>query len=197
MNIKYLGSKYGGWSVDLDSISDGDTIICGGVGEDITFEQELLKYKNVKIIEIDPTEKSHKFMEDKVDDNITLIKKAIEKEGIGYVRMYKNKNPNWVSESMSVSHDMVGDDYYDSPVVTIEELKNEYNPSFIKLDIEGSEYNVLEDCIGIKQVCVEFHHHCMSDKTIKDTELLINKFLINGYKIINSTNNYQEITFLK
>jgi len=29
MNKKYLGTTYGGWTIDLDSISDGDTIICG------------------------------------------------------------------------------------------------------------------------------------------------------------------------
>ena len=40
--------------IDLDSINNGDVIICGGVGEDISFEEELLKYKDITIIEIDP-----------------------------------------------------------------------------------------------------------------------------------------------
>jgi endonuclease YncB( thermonuclease family) len=82
MNKKYLGTTYGGWTVDLDSISDGDTIICGGVGEDISFEKELIKEKNLNIIEIDPTPKSHRFMENVESDflkGVEFIKKAIEK----------------------------------------------------------------------------------------------------------------------
>ena len=29
MNKQFLGTQYGGWVIDLDSIKDGDTIICG------------------------------------------------------------------------------------------------------------------------------------------------------------------------
>ena len=78
----------------------------------------------------------------------------------------------------------------------IKKLKDEYKPSFIKLDIEGSEYNVLEECIGINQVCVEFHHHCLSDKSYEDTMRLVNMFLENNYQIIDNRKNYQELTFL-
>jgi hypothetical protein len=72
-----------------------------------------------------------------------------------------------------------------------------YNPSFIKIDIEGSEYNVYEDCLGVKQICIEFHHHCISNKNIDDTMEIINFFKKNGYRLIDSTNNYHEVTLLK
>ena len=202
MNIKYLGTEYGGWVIDLDSIKDGDTIICGGMGEDISFEEELLKHKDVKIIEIDPTEKSHRFLENKfledseLSQKINLIKGAIESETQEKVKIFKNKFPDYVSESVNNSHSYVYDDFYEVDVISIKKLKEDYNPSFIKIDIEGSEYNVLEDCIGIRQVCVEFHHHCLSDKNLEDTTRLVNKFLENNYQIIDNRKSYQEVTFL-
>jgi FkbM family methyltransferase len=196
MNIKFLGTEYGGWTIDLDSINEGDVIICGGAGEDISFEEELLKYKNITIIEVDPTEKSHIFLESRVNDKIKLIKRAIESEDKITVKMFKNKYSNYVSESVNNNHSYVYEDFHEVGVISIKKLREKYNPSFIKLDIEGSEYNVLEECIGIKQVCVEFHHHCLTDKSFEDTMILVNKFLENNYQIIDNRKNYQELTFI-
>lgn len=196
MNIQKLGTEYGGWVVDLDSINDGDIIIGGGVGEDISFEEGLLKHKSVKIIAVDPTIKSHRFLEMKKNSNIDLIKRAIEKEGHGKVTIYKNTNPNYVSESVSNTHDMVGSDSYEADTVSIGELRDQYSPSLIKIDIEGSEYNVYKECIGVKQVCIEFHHHCMADKSLDDTKSVIKEFEDNGYTVIDNRNNI-ELTFLK
>jgi len=196
MQIKYLGNEYGGWKIDLDLINDGDTIVCGGLGEDMSFEEELIKYKNVFIVEIDPTEKSHVFFEKKSIKNSKLIKKAIESKHTSIVKIFKNKVPNYVSESANNTHGYASNIFYESEVISIEEIKKIYNPSFIKLDIEGSEYNVIEDCVGIKQICVEFHHHCLNNKKIEDTLFIVDKFLKNGYEIIDNRNNFQEITFV-
>jgi FkbM family methyltransferase len=197
MNVQYLGTTYGGWVIDLDSIQDGDTIISGGVGEDISFDNELLKVRDVKIIFVDPTEKSHKFMESNLPDGMVLLKNAIEKEGVDTIKIFKNTNPEYVSESVSRTHSSVGDDYHEVETISVVKLKEDYKPSFIKIDIEGSEYNVLEECVGIKQICVEFHHHCMDDKSMSDTYQMVEMMKSNGYDVIDARNNLQEITFLK
>lgn len=199
MNLKYLGTKYGGWLIDIESINDGDTILCGGVGEDISFEEELMKYKNIKIIEIDPTEKSHVYMKGKLKKykNMELIKKAIERSGIENITIHKNKNDNHVSESIFNDHRGVNvNEVYQVETISIEELKKKYNPSYIKIDIEGSEYNVYKELLGVKQISIEFHHHCISTKTLQDTKNVINYFLNNGYLIIDNR-NLHEVTLLK
>jgi len=195
-NIKHLGTQYGGWVIDLDDISDGDTIISGGVGEDISFEEELLKLKDVKIICVDPTSKSHEFMETKNNPKIKLIKKAIESDDVDTITMYKNTNPNYVSESSSNNHDMVGVDSYEVETISIKELVNEYTPKLIKIDIEGSEYNVYKDCLGVNQICIEFHHHCIDNIGFDKTQEVIDFFTSNGYGIIDNRRNI-EITFSK
>ena len=197
MDIRYLGTDYGGWTVDIDSISDGDVVISGGVGEDISFDEELMKVRDVKIVFVDPTEKSHRFMEGRVTGDNELIKMAITDKSGETIKMFKNKNPEWVSESVSNTHDMVGEDYYETETVSITDLVEKYNPSLIKIDIEGSEYDVLSQCVGVKQICVEFHHHCMTDKNYMDTLRVVNEMISNGYRVIKDKGNMQEVTFLK
>lgn len=196
MKKLYLGTTYGGWEIDIDSIKDGDTIIDAGLGEDISFLEELIKLKNINIIGIDPTIKSHIYVENKNIDNLTLIKKAIAPYGVKNIKIFKNSNPNHVSESYHSDHHSVNNDFYEVDTISFKELIEKYNPSFIKMDIEGAEYDVLLECIGVNQVCVEFHHHCMSTKTINDTNNIINAFIENGYKLISNINN-MEYTFVK
>lgn len=196
MNLKFLGTEYGGWSVDLNSIKNGDFIIDAGLGEDISLLQELNKYFNLNIIGVDPTEKSHRYVESLNLNNFKLYKKAIAKNGIHHIDFYKNSNPTYVSESYYEDHSSVGQDSYRVDCISFKELIKKYNPSFIKMDIEGAEYDVLEECIGVKQICVEFHHHCMSSKNLTDTISVLKKMINNGYKLISSRNDI-EFTLLK
>jgi FkbM family methyltransferase len=197
MNIQYLGTEYGGWAIDLDEISDGDVVIDAGLGEDISFLEDLNRTKKVEIIGVDPTEKSHLFVSKRGMPNLTLIKKAIAKKGIGNITMFKNTNPNYVSESYCTDHSSVGEhESYEVECVSILDLIKKYGPSLIKLDIEGGEYDVLEECIGVKQVCVEFHHHCIESRTENDMNECLDKLTSNGYKIISSQLG-REFTLLK
>jgi FkbM family methyltransferase len=200
MNIQHLGSQYGGWVIDINSIKDGDTIICGGIGEDISFEEELMKHKNINVIEVDPTEKSHIFIKEKIKiyPNITLLKCAIEKDGIKSVKLHKNKKKEYVSESVFIDHSSVNgyDDSYITEVISLKKLIKQYNPSYVKIDIEGSEYNVYEELYGVPQISIEFHHHCILSKSLSDTHQVLKFFTDNGYVIINNR-NFHEVTLLK
>ena len=196
MNKQMLGTTYGGWVVDLDSINDGDVIIDAGLGEDISFLEGLNKHKKVKIIGVDPTEKSHRFVESKNLDNLTLIKKAVEKHGVDKITMFKNSNPNHVSESVYSDHASTKGEKYDIDCISIKELREKYNPSVIKIDIEGAEYNVIPECIGVKQVCIEFHHHCISIVDMSKTKEMVKLMLDNGYEIMDNR-RFIEMSFIK
>jgi FkbM family methyltransferase len=198
MNIRHLGTTYGGWTIDLDSVNNGDTIIDGGLGEDLSFDIELCKLKDIRIIGVDPTLKSHQYVEKMNLENFFLIKKAIWSENNEVVKIHKNTNSDWVSESIHSEHINVSEqDFYEVETISLEYLIKTYNPCLIKLDIEGSEYDVIKQALGIKQICVEFHHNHLENKSLEDTLEYISFFEKNGYKILHSTHNYQEVTFLK
>lgn len=198
MDKKYIGTDYGGWMVDLDSIKDGDTIISAGCGEDISFDENLLKEKNITIVMIDPTPKSVAYVKPRLKKGMIFIEKALSPISNRKLKIYKNKNPNHVSESLLPSHGMVNEKYHQVDTISIPDLRETYNPSFIKMDIEGVEYNILKDCLGVKQICVEFHHEALSDKSIDDTKELIDFMCKNGYTVLHDRKNRQsEVTFLK
>ena len=195
MNIVYLGTDYGGWSVDIDSIDDGSTIIDAGLGEDISFLERLSSLRNVNIIGVDPTEKSHKYVSSRSLSNLSLVKSAIAPKGIDKVTLFKNTNPSHVSESYCSEHGSVGSEAYQSDAVSFSSLISRYSPTLVKMDIEGAEYDVLEECIGVKQICVEFHHHCIKNKTFEDTLRQIKKLESAGYTQI-ACKNQIEYTFI-
>ncbi len=127
-----------------------------------------------------------------------MVKKAITSTDGDTIKIYKNSNPDWVSESTFSDHANVNqNEYHTAETISLKTLIEEYNPSLVKLDIEGNEYGVLDDCIGVKQICVEFHHTQINGKTINDTNKEIEKLKSNGYKVIHTTPNFQEVTFLK
>jgi len=204
----YLGTEYGGWLIDLDLIPEGSTIISAGVGEDISFDLELIDRKKCHIVGIDPTRKSHLFVESKTNlTNFSLIKKALASQPNDLVTMYENSNPTYVSESILPSHHSIKKfQSYHAETISLPEIFESYNNiSLIKMDIEGSEYNVIKALSSIpdtvKQVCVEFHHFC-TDHTLDDTQKMVDHLGQLGFTVgyqnkPNSSNPFAELTLLR
>jgi len=204
MGFELAGTEYGGWMIDVDLIPRGSTIISAGIGEDISFDLFLIKERECKIIGIDPTPKSHVFIEEQKNlHNFDLIKKALHSNNDNLITLYKNKNKAHVSESVLPTHHAVYEfDSHFSMTVSLESLFESYpNVSLVKMDIEGSEYQVIKNLkiipSSVKQFCVEFHHFC-TDKTIKDTLDMIKILSRLGFeKYVEkpSTKEINELTF--
>jgi len=187
MDFVLYGTQYGGWLVDLSLIPEGSTVISAGVGEDISFDLQLINKRSCNIVGIDPTVKSHLFIENQKNlNNFELIKMALHIEDGDIVQMYKNKRQDHVSESILSDHQSVKDfDYYHAETISLPTLFDKYNNiSVLKMDIEGSEYDVLENLLEVpetlKQICVEFHHFC-SNKSAEDTQKIITKMKDLGF----------------
>jgi len=84
-----------------------------------------------------------------------------------------------------------------STLITQLELNN---VSLIKMDIEGSEYDVIEDLISSdilpNQLLIEFHHR-VPPYTIGDTDTAIAKLKDVGYKIFAVSASGQEFSFIR
>lgn len=202
-----MGTEYGGNRIDLDLIPEGSTIISAGVGEDISFDLELMRLKGCKIIGIDPTIKSKVFMEKHFEaglkDFVFLHKALVPKSSASEkIRMYVNGNPDHVSDSELPHHRAASANFYEAEAVTLDELLEAYKDvSLIKLDIEGSEYGVIEEMpeTDVPQMCVEFHHFC-SEYTFADTISMVSKLMSMGYQHnpkINELGQFVQTTLIK
>lgn len=183
-----LGSRYGGWHIQLRPDLFAGTCIVGGVGEDISFEIELNNEIQItskskpKFVMIDPTEKSSDHIVRVLKNNgvpasveysvqgkqeiesynqlhpisIEFQNKALWNRD-GYLSLVAPENPEHVSYSISGK----GKNITSFPCVDILKImEQETDIALIKIDIEGSELNVLKRALDSKnipgQILVEF-----------------------------------------
>ena len=177
--IQWIGSKYGGWHIDLDKIPAGSTVISAGLGNDISFDEALIKIKKCNVIGIDPTNLTKKTIDKKQSlRNFILIRKAL----------YIGGRPSITTA------DTNGASIYDNKQktvcesITLKDIINGYRDiSVLKMNIEGAEYGVLlnVDKLSIPQVLVRFHHRKENVPfNYQDTMDCITKMQGDGYRFL-------------
>ncbi len=193
MPITHIGNEYSGWHVDLQRIPRCSTIISAGVGTDESFALALIEQRDVYVIGIDPGEQAQEYTDHLGETHYTFIRGALTPGG-RLATLYKNRAHAHGSESCHPDHRVAGAETYQSLGIHLGTLVAEHRPSLIKLDIEGAEYDVFEDCFGVDQVCIEFHHGIVSSISDGDTLIVVEAFEKRGYQLLHQTDN-REYTF--
>ena len=219
--MEKIGTDYGGWLIPKNiSLNENSIVYSGGAGEDISFDLKLQDKYNCWIIIIDPTkravkhyeevqqfykDKNFKFTGNIQKDYIENIKNLninfnkIKFLDIGLynkkdlLKFYKQDNSNYVSQSLE--NNMFGNNYDVVKVDTIKNIMNELNHNnidLLKLDIEGSECDVLDkmldDNILPKYLCIEFDLLLKKKDFNKKTEKIVDRLETLGYKILKNDN---------
>jgi FkbM family methyltransferase len=143
------------WTIVTRGLGTDSVIYSGGVGEDITFEQELIRRYGVKIHIFDPSPVAAR--------TISLANAAgLLFEPVGLAASSAAKFSVGGGTDSSTWLKAGGSDTLACTSLAEEMKKNGHSfIDLLKIDIEGFEYEVLESCfaenIRIKQLCVEFH----------------------------------------
>lgn len=182
----------GGKLVCLDLIPEGSTIVSGGIGNDIVFETALIAGKKTRVIGIDPTTTAEHYIQRQIQDNpdlphkFTYLKKAVSHNNEP-IRLFFG-NDDFMSSVSSQHRDTDEKNSFLCESVTLEELHKQYTDiSYLKLDIEGAEYAILNktSSLTIPQISIEFHHHCSTEYSLHETIDLIQKICAMGYDAID------------
>lgn len=219
--MEKLGTDYGGWLIPKNiSLNENSIVYLGGAGEDISFDLKLQDKYNCWIVVIDPTKKAIKHYEEvKIfyKDNKFNFTGNIQKDYIKNIKnlnidfnkiifldiglynkkdllkFYKQDNSNYVSQSLE--NNMFGNNYDIVKVDTIKNIMNDLNHDnvdLLKLDIEGSECDVLDkmldDNILPKYLCIEFDLLLKNKDFNKKTEKIGKRLESFGYKILKNDN---------
>ena len=219
--MEKLGTDYGGWWIPKNiSLNENSIVYSCGAGEDISFDLKLQDKYNCWIIIIDPTKKAIKHYEEVklfYKDNNFKFTGNIQKDYIQNIKnlnidfnkiifldiglynkkdllkFYKQDNPNYVSQSLE--NNMFGNNYDLVKVDTIKNIMNELNHNnidLLKLDIEGSECDVLDkmldDNILPKYLCIEYDLLIKNKDFNKKTEKIGKRLESFGYKILKNDN---------
>ena len=169
-----VGSDYGGWLLPRKNrLSKNSICYAVGAGEDITFDCELANIYGCKVRIFDPTPKSQahfhrlldyaagKSTENEDQDFVekynfpSLVYSSLDFQPYGLARedrimkFYLPQDPNHVSCSLVNLQGTT--DYFDAQcyrLSTLISINRDPSIELLKMDIEGAEYQVIEDIIS-------------------------------------------------
>ena len=200
---KWYGSDYGGFYVNPDILNEDSIVYSFGIGEDISFDSRVIGSHKCQVFGFDPTPKSIKWVENQtLPAGFHFYPWGIAKHS-GPAEFMLPKNPDHVSGSMVA---LKGVNPSDKIVVEMRSMKDILKQTghthidILKMDIEGAEYDVIEDVLNcgatISQMCVEFHD-LMHEGGKRKTREAISLLYKNGYRIFGISQTLCEISFIK
>ena len=197
----HLGNEGARWCICPDNLSASSIVYSLGVGEDVSFDLELIRRFRVQLHAFDPTPRSIEWI-----GRQTLPRQFVFHEhGVadfnGYRKFVPPRNP------AHISHTIVQRDSpwpaIELPVrrlaTTMQNLGHD-RIDLLKMDVEGAEYGVLDDLLagGIRvgQLLVEFHHR-WPEVGVEKTKRAIRDLNRAGYRTFYVSPTGEECSFWK
>jgi len=197
-----LGNKGASWTVYPESLNSNSIIYSFGVGTDISFDLEMISRFGVRIQAFDPTPKSIQWIDEQKLPNEFIFTPIGIAPASGEIEFTLPDNLNNVSGSIN---NVLGSKgiKIQVPVKDLESIMQNLSHAHIdilKMDIEGSEYDVIDSIIDkkipIKQLLIEFHHR-FPKIGIAKSKMAIKKLTLAGYKIFHISTSGEEYSFIK
>lgn len=200
-NLKKLNDyslkKLGNYLLDINRIKKNTPLLySGGVGANISFDEEFIKETNGYARLFDPTPACSEFMKDKVSKNLKFYPYALYKNNTKtkiYFDRFNQVRSNSISNFLNFNEtDFYYCDTYNIPTL-IKKFKDD-KIDVLKLDIEGVSIEVVLNC---------FENNIYPDQIIIAIEVPMNyqkffkfyrelkifyKFLEKNYELINLRN---------
>ncbi len=154
----------GGYVVPLLNIKDSEILISMGISDNWDFEKDFSKISNAKILAYDDTINLKYWIKRFKKDLIKFLKLKIFKprklykmfQYVDFLLFFKKNNKN------KFFLKRVGNDINSISIndIDLSEIKDNHKV-FLKIDIEGSEYEILDQIVSIKRkiqgIVIEFH----------------------------------------
>lgn len=203
-NLERLGGKCG-WHIKPELLASNSVCVSGGAGLDVSFERELAERFGVLVLIYDPS-----------PAGVGTCKSAIEEcPSLKHFPLGIAGRPGELAFTEPLPHD--GESYQATliedgrkqvrlPCTTISEIVRTNgisNACLLKLDIEGCEYEALEDLLAhypnlFPQIAVEFHHRLPGMNVWRQrfrTAVVVLKLRFHGYRLVRKVGG--DFTFLK
>jgi FkbM family methyltransferase len=196
----FLGTEYGGYAVLPDLVPRGALVYSAGLGEDISFDLALIERFGCVVHGFDPTPRSLAWLAaQKLPPGYFVHGYGIAHFD-GTASFAPPKNPAHVSHSTLAGHE---GERIEFPVKRLSSVLAELGHErveLMKLDIEGSEYEVLADLVKTvplpRQLMVEFHHG-MGGVSLEQTEGSLELLREAGYRVFDARVSGREFSLVR
>lgn len=201
----HYGNLYCFWRIPVGFLNNKSIVLDIGLGEDISFSQDLIKNFGCQVHGVDPTPRAIQYVNSLNQKNFTLHEFGLACK-TGVVNFYLPDNANHVSGSLIKSeHNGLGNKI-EVQMLNMADFMHRtsiFYADLIKIDIEGAEYELLESesfqnfVKNTVVICIEFHHRWKTigkEKTYKAVSCL--KKL--GFECVwQNTESNEEFTFAR
>ena len=229
-NLTYIGFTYHGYHIPANYFDTSSICYCVGAGTDISFDIELVTRYQSQVFIFDPMPYAADHFNELLDrtsrnevftigegastynynikmkqmDRLQFIKTGLWNEK-KLVRFYNPAQEAYAGHSIIKLQNT--DKYVEAEVNTLSNIMKELNHhqiDVLKIEIEGSEYavidNILKDKVNVKMILVEFdefhHRKGKNIETLKRIRRTTEKLFNAGYKLVHSTEYYKR-TFIR
>jgi FkbM family methyltransferase len=199
VNKVSLGNEDARWCVCLEGLSERSVVYSVGVGEDISFDLELIERYRLYVHAFDPTPRSISWVRSQILPDEFVFHPYGVASFDGTCPFLPPRNPAHVSHTLLARLSPLA--AVELPVyrlTTIMKRLDNTGIDVLKMDIEGAEYEVLMDLLasGIRprQILVEFHHR-WPELGIERTRRAVRELNEAGYLIFNVSASGEEYSF--
>jgi hypothetical protein len=161
-SYKFGSIDDGGYFINPKTILEADILFSGGISSNVEFEYDLFRFNSaIKIIMVDPTVSPLRLISKGILRSLLLKKNKLRylSNTLVFIHMIRSGRSwhikKWLSDKNKI-FDIIS-----------EKIKLEKNSKIIlKLDIEGSEYDLLEEIEKNLDLfnCLIFEFHDLNDK---------------------------------
>ncbi|MEY4906451.1 MAG: hypothetical protein RL260_169 [Pseudomonadota bacterium] len=197
-----FGLEYGGWDIVAAGIDSRSVVYSFGVGEDASFDIALIDQYGLTIHAFDPTPKSIEWVKQQgFSDQFVMHGYGVAATD-GVVFFNPPENPDHVSHTM-LDKPSTAANAISVPVKRLDTIMRELGHGHIdilKMDIEGAEYDVIQDILqsGIRpgQILIEFHHR-FPGVGVGKTRTAIDQLRSMGYQLFSVSDTNEEYSFIR
>jgi FkbM family methyltransferase len=195
-----FGNPGAAWTFCPERLSETSIVYSFGVGEETSFDRELIHQFRATVHAFDPTPRSIAWLRTQtLPDQFVFHPYGVAAQD-GLRRFIPPRNRRHVSHTL-----LERDSPWDAIEVPVQRLGTIMQTlghrriDLLKMDIEGAEYEVLNDLldsgIAVQQLLIEFHHR-WPEVGITRTKNAIDQLNKAGYRIFNVSASGEEYGFL-
>lgn len=200
---EWYGNEYGGFYVNPTALTDRPIVYSFGIGQDISFDLAIIEKHNANVYGFDPTPKSIQWIaQQKLPDTFHFFPFGIGNK-TEKTKFHLPINQEHVSGSVFEHKLLSEDNYVEVPLKSFSDIITETGHrkiDVLKMDIEGSEYLVIDDILNagiqINQLLLETHERFFVDGKQKG-DAFFRKLFDYGYRIFGISDTYQEISLIR
>lgn len=196
----HLGTTYGGYAVVPAALDERSVVYSFGVGQDASFDLALIDRFGARVHAFDPTPRSRAWVEQQRWPDAFCFHPVGVAGRDGVLTLHAPPQDDHVSYS-PVARKGAGE-AVEVPVKTVRTLMAELGHDrvdVIKADIEGAEYEMIDDLLAhgpvAGQLLLEFHHHLPSIP-LSRTKRAVAELRAAGYCLFDQSEAGAEMSFV-